>query len=100
MHKLLFFGKLLKQMVKVRDTQVIHLIYVQVLLEQIQIFLRTNTNPALPPGTCASGHGTALTNLQGTYYGGEDIRSSTPVPNANPPGDITTSSINVTNTTR
>ncbi len=61
-------------------------------------FLRTNTNPALPPGTCASGHGTALTNLQGTYYwAGEDIRSSTPVPNANPPGDITTSSINVTN---
>lgn len=61
-------------------------------------FLRTNSNPALPSG-CSAGHGTALTNLQGTFYwASEDIRSNQlPAPGARPPGDITTSSINITN---
>lgn len=60
-------------------------------------FLRVNTNPALPPGTCSTGHGTALTNLQGSWYwASEDIRSNlASYPGALPPGDITTSSINI-----
>jgi hypothetical protein len=59
-------------------------------------FLRTNTNPVLPAG-CTSGFGNALTNLQGSWFwAGEDIRSSTPVPNIQPPGDITTQPINIT----
>ncbi|GGD82268.1 hypothetical protein GCM10011514_52870 [Emticicia aquatilis] len=58
-------------------------------------FLRTNTNPATPPG-CTIGHADALTNIQGSYFwASEDIRSSSPVPNAQPPGSIVTSSINI-----
>lgn len=59
-------------------------------------FLRINTNPVLPAG-CTSGFGNALTNLQGSWFwAGEDIRSSTPTPNIQPPGDITTQPINIT----
>jgi Secretion system C-terminal sorting domain len=51
-------------------------------------FLRINSNPALPAG-CTAGFGTALTNLQGSWYwASEDIRSSSPVLNGNPPGQI------------
>jgi hypothetical protein len=58
-------------------------------------FLRINTNPVLPAG-CSSGFANALTNLQGSFFwASEDIRSSSPVPNANPPGQITTQSINI-----
>jgi hypothetical protein len=67
-------------------------------------FLRTNTNPVLPPGTCTIGFGSAVTpdavvlcgSCGSFFWASEDIRSSSPVPNANPPGDITTNSINVT----
>lgn len=61
-------------------------------------FLRTNTNPALPAG-CTNGHGTALTNLQGSFYwASEDIRSASGNPVCGrPPGDITTFPINITN---
>ncbi|MCX6320139.1 MAG: T9SS type A sorting domain-containing protein [Bacteroidetes bacterium] len=59
-------------------------------------FLRTNTNPVLPAG-CTIGFTDALTNLQGSFFwAGEDIRSSSPVPNGNPPGQITTQLINIT----
>lgn len=52
-------------------------------------FLRINSNPALPAG-CTSGFGTALTNLQGSWYwASEDVRSNSPVVNGNPPGQIT-----------
>jgi hypothetical protein len=58
-------------------------------------FLRTNTNPVLPTG-CTIGFTDALTNLQGSFFwASEDIRSSSPVPNANPPGQITTQSISI-----
>lgn len=58
-------------------------------------FLRTNTNPVLPPG-CTIGFTDVLTNLQGSFFwASEDIRSSAPVPNANPPGQITTQSISI-----
>ncbi len=67
-------------------------------------FLRTNSNPVLPPGTCTIGFGSGVTpdpvtlcGACGTFFwASEDIRSSSPVLNANPPGNITTSSINVT----
>ncbi len=60
-------------------------------------FLRTNTNPALPPGTCAIGFGSSITNVQGSFYwASEDIRSNSPIPNANPPGDITFFPLNIT----
>ncbi|MFN8354753.1 MAG: T9SS type A sorting domain-containing protein [Spirosomataceae bacterium] len=58
-------------------------------------FLRTNTNPVLPTG-CAAGFGSTLTNLQGSYFwASEDIRSSSPVVNGRPPGDITFNTINI-----
>jgi hypothetical protein len=64
-------------------------------------FLRGNTNPFLPPGTCATGHGSAVT-LCGTcgtfFWGSEDIRSSVvPPPGNRPPGSILFSPINITN---
>lgn len=59
-------------------------------------FLRTNTNPVLPAG-CTIGFTDALTNLQGSFFwASEDIRSSSPVPNGNPPGQITTQLISIT----
>lgn len=59
-------------------------------------FLRTNTNPVLPAG-CTIGFNDALTNLQGSFFwASEDIRSSSPVPNANPPGQLTTQLITIT----
>ncbi len=62
-------------------------------------FLRTNTNPVLPPSNCVAGFGNALTlnGLQGTWFwAGEDIRSNAmPAPGARPPGNITTQVINV-----
>lgn len=58
-------------------------------------FLRTNTNPVLPSG-CTIGFTDVLTNLQGSFFwASEDIRSSSPVPNINPPGQITTQTINI-----
>lgn len=60
-------------------------------------FLRTNINPVIPPTFCTSGFGTALTGLQGTWFwAGEDIRSNFPTPPSRPPGNIKTSSINIT----
>lgn len=60
-------------------------------------FFRTNTNPVTPPA-CAALFGTALTNLQGSFFwASEDIRSSTPTPGSRPPGSITTQAINVSN---
>lgn len=60
-------------------------------------FLRTNTNPVLPPGSCATGFGSTLTNLQGSFFwAGEDIRSNgCPAPGCYGPGTITTQSINI-----
>ncbi|MCC6279988.1 MAG: T9SS type A sorting domain-containing protein [Saprospiraceae bacterium] len=60
-------------------------------------FLRTNTNPVFPPGTCMIGFGNALTNIQGSWFwAGEDIRSNLAgPPGARPPGDLTTQSINI-----
>jgi hypothetical protein len=64
-------------------------------------FLRGNTNPFLPPGTCATGHGSAVTlcGSCGTFFwGSEDIRSSTvSPPGALPPGFIQFNPINITN---
>lgn len=58
-------------------------------------FIRTNTNPVTPP-SCATMFATTLTNLQGSFFwASEDIRSSSPTPNAFPPGDITTQSFSV-----
>ena len=61
-------------------------------------FVRTNTNPVLPPSFCTAGFADALTNLQGSWFwAGEDIRSNQAgPPGARPPGEITTQNINVT----
>jgi hypothetical protein len=60
-------------------------------------FIRTNTNPVLPTG-CSTGFGNALTGLQGSFFwAGEDIRSSSPVPSGQPPGQLTTSAISIAN---
>ncbi|MBK7010956.1 MAG: choice-of-anchor D domain-containing protein [Saprospiraceae bacterium] len=56
---------------------------------QQDFFFRTNITPANPnmPPDCTIGHGTAITNIQGSYYwASEDIMSS---PGILPPGDMT-----------
>ncbi len=58
-------------------------------------FFRTNSNPVTPPA-CGQLFGTALTNLQGSFFwASEDIRTSSPTPGSRPPGSITTQGINV-----
>jgi hypothetical protein len=59
-------------------------------------FLRTNMNPIIPAG-CAAGFGTAITNVQGSFYwAGEDIMSNQALyPGAHAPGFITSSLINI-----
>ncbi len=60
-------------------------------------FLRTNTNPVLPTGGCATGFGSTLINLQGSFFwAGEDILSNQqPFPGNHAPGQITTQNINI-----
>ena len=59
-------------------------------------FFRTNTNPVTPPA-CGATFGSTLTNLQGSFFwASEDIRSSSPVPNSRPPGQITLQPVTVT----
>lgn len=60
-------------------------------------FLRTNTNPVLPTGGCATGFGSTLTNLQGSFFwAGEDIMSNQqPFPGGHAPGQLTMQSINI-----
>ncbi|MCA0237790.1 MAG: T9SS type A sorting domain-containing protein [Bacteroidetes bacterium] len=59
-------------------------------------FLRTNINSVIPPTFCTTGFGTDLSNLQGSWFwAGEDIRSNSPMPLSRPPGNVTTSSINI-----
>ena len=59
-------------------------------------FFRTNSNPVTPPA-CGATFGSTLTNLQGSFFwASEDIRSSSPVPNSRPPGQITLQPVSVT----
>jgi hypothetical protein len=60
-------------------------------------FTRTSSNPVQPTGCGAPLFGTNLTNVQGSnFWALEDVRSSTPMPNSRPPGDVTTQSFNIT----
>ena len=59
-------------------------------------FIRTNLNPVTPPG-CASGFGTTLTGLQGSFFwAGEDIRLSVAGP-SRPEGFIQSQSFSILN---